>query len=95
VLLKSTGHHNTGTRSEEVEEELMTTTRAQEQQPRTTAQVQTKSGMNVFLVPYCSLSGNVKPPRGVVKNRQQETKTAALFFSFFGFLIFTQQNRAK
>jgi hypothetical protein len=40
VLLKSTGHRNTRIGSEEIKEEPMVTTRAQEQQRWATAKVQ-------------------------------------------------------
>jgi hypothetical protein len=61
--LKSTGHHNTETESEEVEEEPMTTTKGQEQQQWAMKKAKRKSSISNFLVPYCSLSGNMRQRR--------------------------------
>jgi uncharacterized protein YmfQ (DUF2313 family) len=48
VPSKSTEYRKTGTELEEVKEEPMTMTRAQEQQRQVTAKVKTKSGMSSF-----------------------------------------------
>jgi hypothetical protein len=47
-----------------------------------------KSGAIFFLVPYCSLSGNIKRR---MENGQQETRTVTLFLSF----LLSQQNKLR
>jgi uncharacterized protein YmfQ (DUF2313 family) len=59
VPSKSTGYRKTGTGLEEVKEEPMTMTRAQEQQRRVTAKVKMKSGMSSFFS-YCDVLAGVK-----------------------------------
>jgi hypothetical protein len=48
MSLKSTGHHNTGTRPEEVEKEPMVTTKVQEQQWQATMKAKMKVAQAVF-----------------------------------------------
>jgi hypothetical protein len=48
MSLKSTGHHNTGTRPEEVEKEPMVMTKVQEQQWQATMKAKMKVAQAVF-----------------------------------------------